>query len=219
MIIKTQEAIPIFVIILSFIFAGYAYPYMPALMATHWGVDNIVNGYASKQLALFLIPITLLVLYPFFLLLPKYAPYKKNFHEFRQYYNIFVTLIFFFLFYLYILILVWNVEIYFNMLQFLAPAFSIILYYAGLLSSKTKMNWFVGIRTPWAYKNELVWQKTQNFGANMFKISAVICLFSLIIPSLSAVFILVPIIFSVIAVNVYSFLEAKTHKKISHQSR
>lgn len=215
MTIKTQEAIPIFVIILSFILGAYVYPYMPSLMATHWGIDNLANGYSSKLFGIFLIPVMLLILYPFFLLLPKYQPYKKNFDEFRQYYNIFVSLVFFFLFYVYILILIWNIDIYFNMLQFLAPAFSVLLYYAGVLSSKTKRNWFVGIRTPWAYKNETVWENTQKFGASMFKISAFICLFSFIIPDLSIVFILAPIIFSAIAVNVYSYFEAKNYKKIS----
>lgn len=216
MIIKTQEAIPIFVIILAFILATYCYPHMPSLMATHWDINNLVNSYSSKQFALFLLPVLLLVLYPFFLFLPKSAPYKKSFKEFQQFYNVFVTLIFLFLFYVYVLTLIWNINIHFNMLQFIAPALAVILYYAGILSIKTKRNWFVGVRTPWAYKNDLVWKKTQNFGGNTFKISAIFCLFSLFFSDLSIVFILVPIIFSALAINVYSYLEAQKNQKASH---
>ncbi|MDD5464318.1 MAG: SdpI family protein [Candidatus Moranbacteria bacterium] len=214
-----QRAIPLFVIILSFILAIYFYPQMPPLMASHWGLNGLADGYSTKQFALFLIPAALTILYPFFLLLPSSGPYKKNFHEFSDYYDVFVSLVFFFLFYLYVLTLIWNLNIYFNMLQFLSPAFSIVFYYAGLLSSKTKRNWFVGIRTPWAYKSDIVWQKTQTFGGNMFKISSVICLFSLILPKLSAVLIIVPIIFSAIAVNVYSYSEAQKHQKVTHKGQ
>lgn len=210
-----QNAIPLFVIILSFILAIYFYPQMPALMASHWGFNGLADGYATKQFALFLIPVTLSILYPIFLLLPNVNPYKKNFHEYSDYYDVFVSLIFFFLFYVYVLTLLWNLNLYFNMLQFLSPSFSIVFYYAGLLSTKTKRNWFVGIRTPWAYKNDVVWQKTQTFGGSLLKISSVFCLLSLIVPSLSIVFILVPVLFSVLAVNVYSYFEAQKHQKSS----
>lgn len=213
MTIKTHNTIPIFVIILSFILAFYFYPQMPPLMASHWGMDGLANSYSTKQFALFFIPALLCILYPLFLFLPKTKPYKKSFNEFREYYEVFVSLIFFFLFYVYTLTLIWNLNIYFNMMQFLSPAFAVVYYYAGLLSSKTKRNWFVGIRTPWAYKNDTVWTKTQQFGGSLFKISSVICLLSLIIPKYSIVFILIPVIFSVVAVNVYSYSQAKVFKK------
>lgn len=185
---------------------------MPILMASHWGIEGLVDGYSSKLFALFFIPCLLLVMYPLFSFLPKVEPYKKNFKEFERYYNIFISLFFCFLLYVYILIIIWNLNIQFNMLQFLSPAFAVILYYAGLLSSKTKMNWFVGIRTPWAYKNKNVWQKTQDFGGKMFKISALICLLSLVLPTLTFYFIFVPIIIIIPLVFIYSYLEAKKYK-------
>lgn len=212
MIIKTKNAIPVFVIILSFVLAVYFYPRMPFLMASHWGIDGQVNGFSSKLSALFLLPILSLILYPVFLFLPKSEPYKKSFNQFRKYYDIFVSIIFLFLFYIYALTLAWNLNIRFNMVQFLIPAFSVIFYYAGFLSSKTKKNWFVGIRTPWAYKNDTVWAKTQKFGGNLFKISALICLFGLIIPKYAFILVMAPLMFSVVLVSVYSYLEAKKYK-------
>lgn len=93
------------------------------------------------------------------------------------------------------------------MIQVLSPAFAVLFYYAGILMSHAKQNWFVGIRTPWTMSNELVWNKTHKIGGKLFKLTGLISLLSLILPDLSIFFILVPILFTTVFVFVYSYIE------------
>lgn len=209
--------VPIFIILLSFAFGFYFYfyPQMPSQIASHWGINGEVDGYMSKFWGLFLMPILSVFLYFLFLFLPKTDPYKKNFKEFKKYYEFFVVIIISFLFYIYLLTIFWNLGFRFNMIQFISPGIAFIFYFAGTLMSKTKQNWFVGIRTPWTLSNEKVWVKTHQLGAQLFKACAFISLFSLVLPNQSIFFIIFPIIFSSIFLFIYSYWEYKklTNKK------
>jgi uncharacterized membrane protein len=206
---KISVLFPIILIIASFLIGIYFYPFLPDQVATHWGSNNQVNGYSSKAFGLFFMPILSVFLFFLFISLPKIDPYKKNFDQFKNYFQNFINLIFVFFFYIYSITIVWNLGFNFNMVQILSPAFAALFYYAGVLMSHAKQNWFVGIRTPWTMSNEKVWNKTHKIGGKLFKLTGLISLLSLILPSLSAFFILVPILFTTIFVFIYSYIEFK----------
>ncbi|MDP4010166.1 MAG: SdpI family protein [Candidatus Shapirobacteria bacterium] len=197
----------IVIIFVSFILAIYLYPQMPFMMVTHWGIDNQPNGYSTKNFALFFMPILSIFLLGLFLFLPKIDPYKNNFKQFSQYYDSFILLMLSFLFYIYVLSLFWNLNYRFNMIQLLSPALAAMYFYAGVLTSKAKRNWFVGIRTPWTMSNETVWQRTHQIGSKLFKFTGVIALLSIFWPQFSIFLILIPVLISSIFVFVYSYWE------------
>lgn len=201
-----KKYLPLFFIFLSFLVAIYVWPQMPNLMASHWGIDGEVNGYMSKFWGLFFMPILSSFLYILFLFLPKLDPYKKNFSEFKNHYDNFMTVIFGFFFYIYFLTIIWNLGFKYNMIQLLSPAFSILFYFTAVLISKTKRNWFVGIRTPWTMSNPKVWQKTHAVGAKLFKLVAFISFFGVFFPNLAFYLLFIPIMFTVIFVFVYSYI-------------
>ena len=206
---KISVLFPIILIIASFLIGIYFYPFLPDQVATHWGSNNQVNGYSSKAFGLFFMPILSVVLFFLFISLPKIDPYKKNFDQFKKYFQNFINLIFAFFFYIYLIIIVWNLGINFNMIQVLCPAFAALFYYAGVLMSHAKRNWFVGIRTPWTMANEKVWDKTHKIGGKLFKLTGLISLLSFILPNLSLFFILIPTLFTTIFVFIYSYVEYK----------
>jgi len=197
--------IPIVIISLSFIFAIFISPLMPPMMASHWGINGEVNGYMSKFWGLYFMPILSLSLYFLFLFLPKFDPYKKNFKEFETHYHNFIAIIIAFLFYIYALTIFWNLGYRFNMIQVLSPAFTILFYFAGVLTSNARQNWFVGIRTPWTLSNKVVWQKTHAIGGKLFKLTALITLFGVIIPQYAFYLLIIPILFTTIFVFIYSY--------------
>jgi len=194
-------------ILISFIVAIYFYPIMPPQMAIHWGINNEANGYSSKAFGLFFMPVLSVFMLLLFVFLPKIDPYKKNFDQFKKYYQNFINLIFAFLFYIYLISLIWNLGITFNIIQILSPAFAAIFYYAGVLMTHAKRNWFVGIRTPWTMSNDLVWEKTHKIGGKLFKATGLISLLSLFFPSLAIYFILIPVLFTSFFVFAYSYIE------------
>jgi uncharacterized membrane protein len=195
------------IILISFAFAWYLYPLMPERMASHWNVRGEVDGYMPKFWGLFLMPIVALAMFLLFLLIPRIDPLKKNIEKFRKYFDWFALLIILFLLYIYKLSILWNFGWRFDMGQVLAPAFAILFYFSGILISKAKRNWFIGIRTPWTMTNDIVWDKTHKLGAILFKISGAICLFGLLLPAYAFAFVLAPVILFSIYLIIYSYLE------------
>lgn len=195
------------IILTSFVMGFYFYPQMPDKMASHWNIKGDVDGYMPKTWALFLMPVLSAILFLMFLLIPRIDPLKENIEKFREYFDWFVVLIIAFLFYIYVLSILWSFGHRFDMGQVLAPALAILFYYAGILISNAKKNWFIGIRTPWTMSYESVWNKTNKLGGKMFKISGVICLFGIILPAYAFLFVIVPVLITAFYTIIYSYFE------------
>jgi uncharacterized membrane protein len=210
---KISIIFPLFFILLSFAVAIYFYPILPVQLVTHWGANGQVNGYSSKSFGLFFMPVLSIFLFFIFISLPKIDPYKKNFDQFKKYFQNFINIIFAFFFYIYIITIIWNLGISFNIVQALSPGLAILFFYTGVLTSHAKQNWFVGIRTPWTLISEKVWNKTHHVGGNLFKISSLIILLSLFFPNLTLLFTLIPILGVTIFVFVYSYFEYQKEVK------
>lgn len=209
---KTR-VIALVIIILSFILAIFVYPLMPSKIASHWNSNGQVNGYTTKFIGLFLMPVISLAIFFLFVLLPKIDPLKKNYAKFRKQYEAFILVITGFFFYLYVISILWNTEMKFSINQLLVPAFAVLFFYSGILMEKAKRNWFVGIRTPWTLSSKKVWDKTHQLGGQLFKLSAVISLLGLLSKDWAIVAIIAPIIVSSVSLVVYSYLLYQKVKK------
>jgi len=201
------------IILASFALAIYLYPRIPeSVVAGHWNINGEVDGYISKFWGLFLMPFISLGMLFLFILIPKIDPKRANIEKFRKYFDNFIVLIISFLFYLYLLTIVWNLDFRFNMIQFLSPGFAVLFYYAGVLIEHSKQNWFIGIRTPWTLSSEKVWIKTHSLGGKLFKICGILSLFGVIFPTIAIIFVLVPVLAATVGVFAYSYF---LYQKIS----
>ena len=207
-----KKIFPIFLILLTLVLAIYLYPTAPTIFVTHWDALGEPNGYSGKLFALFFVPVLSVFLYLLFRFLPKTDPYQPHFKEFEQYFDTFINILFIFLTYLYLGTIYWNLVAKFNLLQFLAPAFSLLMYYTGVLCSVAKRNWFVGIRTPWTMSSDLVWQKTHHLGAILFKLTAILSLLGIIWPKSSTYFIMIPILLFSAFLYLYSYVIFRQEK-------
>jgi len=52
----------------------------------------------------------------------------------------------------------------------------------GNYLGKIKMNWFMGIRTPWTMSSENVWNKTHRFGGKMFILAGLLMIAQIFLP-------------------------------------
>ncbi|MFC2136320.1 SdpI family protein [Bacteroidota bacterium] len=203
----------IIIIVLSFIIAIYSYSIMPNEMASHWNAKGEVDGYMSKFWGVFLMPIISVGILIIFLIIPYIDPLKKNIQEFRRYFDGLIVLLMMFLLYIYILTLLWNSGTKINIGQFMLPALGILFFYMGVLIQHAKMNWFVGIRTPWTLSNETVWNKTHKIGAKLFKACGVIAILAMLVPNQSIFIVLVSVLLVTAYVIIYSYVEYKRVKK------
>jgi uncharacterized membrane protein len=208
MLLKVRKAhvLSLFIIVLATIVSIVVYPKLPPVIASHWGISGEVNGYMSRFWGLFIMPIISFVMLLLFLFLPALDPKKENIQKFVDHFDNFILVMFTFLFYLHILVIVWNLGYDFNLMQFLAPAFAVLFYFTGTLVENAQPNWFIGIRTPWTLSSPIVWEKTHKTGGKLFKLTAAISLLGVAFPNLLFLFILIPAISLAIFSFVYSYI-------------
>lgn len=161
-------------VLASFLIAAYAYPAMPESMAIHWGPDGTADGFSGRDFGVFFMPLLSLAVFGIFMALPELDPLRENYRAFILEYNTFAALLSALLFYVYVLTLISNLGVQFDMLRFIAPAMGFIVFYTGILLKKAKRNWFVGIRTPWTLSSEQVWKRTHNVCSGLFKAAGVL---------------------------------------------
>jgi len=200
------------IILLSFAIGFYFYPQIPERMASHWNAKGEADGYMPKFWGLFLMPLISLAMALLLLLIPRLDPLKENIEKFRKYFDGFIIFILLFLFYLNILVIIWNLGMRFNFIHKTAPAFSALFYYLGILVSNAKRNWFIGIRTPWTLSSETVWDKTHKIGGRLFKVSALIALIGILFGQYAIYFIILPVILTALYTFIYSYFEYKKEK-------
>jgi len=210
---KKTEIIIILLILFSFITATYLYPKMPEQMASHWNARGEVDDYMPKFWGLFLLPLITAGLFLLFLVIPKIDPLKENIKKFRRYFDLFILFMIIFMLYIYFLTILWNFGVSFDTNRLLIPAMGLLFFYAGVLTENAKMNWFVGIRTPWTLSSETVWNKTNKLGGKFFKIAAFIAFLGFFFPDYSVLFIMIPVLSLVVFIFLYSYFEYQKEKK------
>lgn len=210
---RKSEQIMLITIILSFLLSIYFYPKLPESIASHWNMFGEADGYTSRIWGVLLMPIILVIALVLFILIPKIDPLRANIEKFRKYYDEFMVVVALFFLYTHLLMLLWNIGIQFNMVQLLAPAFAVLLYYSAVATENAKRNWFIGIQTPWTLSSEKVWNKTHKLGGKLLKLAALISLLGVFIPSYAALLILIPIIIITVYVIFYSYVEYQKEAK------
>jgi uncharacterized membrane protein len=199
--------------VLAFVTGALTYPYLPAMVASHWNAAGEVNGYMSRAWGAFLFPVIMVIVIALLLAVPHIDPKRNNIAKFRKYYDCLVMTIVVVFYYLYALTLFWNLGYSFDFIVFLVPAFAVLFFAIGMILPRTEPNFMIGIRTPWTISSETVWKKTHKIGGVAFKICGVIALLGIAFPGLAIWFLLGPIIVSAIGLVVYSYVLYEKEKR------
>ena len=181
---------------------------LPDPMASHWNVQDQVDGSLAKFWGVFLLPLITLGIFLLFLVVPSIDPMKANIAQFRTMFNLFLVLIVGFLLYLYGLTLAWNLgSTQFRMSSAMLPAIGLLFIFIGFLMRQAKRNFFIGIRTPWTLSSDSVWNETHRVGAVLFMICGVLAFFGGFLGGTTAFWMMfAPIIGSALFLLVYSYV-------------
>ena len=206
----------VFALIIGAIFAGFLlWNQFPEQMASHWNIQDQVDGYISRFWGVFMMPLMTLGIFLLFLVIPAIDPLKANIARFREAFNLFIVLFAAFMLYIHGLTLAWNLGYTsFKMSTSLLPAIGLLFILIGFILRKAKRNFFIGIRTPWTLSSDYVWDKTHQIGAMLFMASGVLALVGGIFGGMMAFwFLFVPLIGSTIFLLAYSYVlyQRETH--------
>ncbi|HRI05578.1 MAG TPA: DUF1648 domain-containing protein [Candidatus Dojkabacteria bacterium] len=196
---------------ISFVVGILFYPFLPDTISSHWNINGEVDGTMGKFWGVFLLPIISVVLSAIFIIAPKVDPNKESFEEYRNSYEKLVLYISVFFLGLYLLMLLWNIDIKIPVNIYFSLGLSGLLYNIALAMENVKMNWFMGIRTPWTLSSDRVWNSTHKLAAKLFKFSAIFVLVGLLSSPLMLVG-LAPFVLSALYLVIFSYIEYRKEK-------
>jgi len=180
---------------------------LPDSMASHWGMDDQVNGHMSKLWGVLMPPLLSLGILTLFFIIPVIDPLKANIQTFRKFFNTFIILISLFLAYVYGLSLAWNLGYTdFKMSRAMLPAMGLLFVFMGMIIGKARRNYFIGIRTPWTLSSDKVWDETHRVGGKLFSAAGAITMLGIFFPSYAEWFLILPLIGTTGFSVVYSYI-------------
>ena len=205
---KTTSIIALVMIALALLAGALLWNQLPDQMASHWNVNDEVNGYIPKFWGVFLIPLITLGMLALFLVVPSIDPLKANIAQFREIFNIFIVLIIAFMLYIYGLTLAWSLGFTnFRMSTAMLPFLGVLFIAIGFMLRKAKRNFFIGIRTPWTLSSDSVWDKTHQLGSILFMASGAFAIIGGFFGGMTAFwFMFVPLIGSTLFLVIYSYV-------------
>src|SRR5512134_3780035 len=107
---------------------------LPDQMASHWNINDQVDGYMPKFWGVFMLPLITLGMFVLFLVVPSIDPMKANIAQFREAFNLFIVLITGFMLYLYGLTLAWSLGYNnFRMSGAMLPAIGLLFIFIGFM--------------------------------------------------------------------------------------
>ncbi|HJR81444.1 MAG TPA: SdpI family protein [Anaerolineales bacterium] len=181
---------------------------LPDQMASHWNINDQVDGYMPKFWGVFMVPLITVGMFFLFLIIPSIDPLKANIAQFRKAFNLFIALIVGFMLYIYGLTLVWSLGYNdFRMSGAMLPAIGLLFIFIGFMMRQAKRNFFIGIRTPWTLSSDTVWNETHRVGAVLFMISGALAFIGGFFGGITSFWMMfVPLVGSTIFLLIYSYL-------------
>lgn len=145
---------------------------LPDTMATHFGSDNMPNGWSSKTFAVIGLPLFLLLLHWFSVGVTLNDPKKKNIGKmmFTVVFWIIPIVSLFANGATLLYALGWKVDI--SLIISILVGFVFILL--GNYLSKNRQNYTVGIKLPWTLSSEENWDKTHRMASKLWVVGGIL---------------------------------------------
>lgn len=158
----------------SFVAGILLYPALPERVPIHWNLAGQVDGYGSRAMGAFFLPVMNLATYKILLLIPLVDPKRANYARFASFYRGVRIILTFFLAVLHAVTLFVALGRPVDLPLVVSLGMSLLFLYLGHSLSRVQQNYFFGIRTPWTLADEEVWRRTHRLGGRLFMAIAVL---------------------------------------------
>jgi uncharacterized membrane protein len=156
-------------------FSAWAWQMIPdgAQLPVHWNLDGVVDRLGSKTEALMFLPALAIGVTALLWFLPRLDPRRANIDASGKFWNAIAIATVALLAYLHGLMILSAVGQKVVVFDQLTPAVGALMIVIGNYLSKTRSNWFGGVRTPWTMSSEYSWEKTHRWAGRLFMASGV----------------------------------------------
>jgi uncharacterized membrane protein len=183
------------------------WPRLPNPMPIHWNAAGQPDGYGSRLVGAFLMPVVMAGIYLMFEVLPRIDPRRKNYLRFAETYRFLRTLLILFM------LLVHGLSLYSVVYggSVLSPnlifaAVGLLFVLLGNYMPRFRPTWFVGIRTPWTLSSDRIWRKTHRLGGRLFFLVGVVLIAAIWLPTAWTLYVLLAaVLIAAVIPIVYSY--------------
>jgi uncharacterized membrane protein len=139
-----------------------------AQLPVHWNIQGQADRFGSKEEALLVMPVIGGAITLIFLVLWRIDPRRTNIEASGKMWNAVGIGVVALLAYIHVLMVTSALGRQVDMVAYMVPAMSILFIIIGNYLSKTRSNFFAGVRTPWTLSSDYSWGKTHRLAGRLF---------------------------------------------------
>ncbi len=190
--------------------SAWAWTQLPAgaQVPIHWGIDGQVDGYASKEVGLSLLPVTTIAIAALLAVIPRFEPRRANLERSGKAYGAIWITVVTLLGGIHVLTVAAALGADLEISRLVLIGTGLLFVVIGNYLPKVRPNYLMGIRTPWTLASDLSWTRTHRLGGRLFVIEGlVLAVLGLLDvgPELLAVTIIGAIVVLLVIVSAYSY--------------
>jgi uncharacterized membrane protein len=159
------------------------WPLLPAgaHVAVHWDISGRPNGFASKPFALLFAPALAAGLCAVLALIPRIEPRRVNLAASAKFYGAAWMATIGVIAVAHASVLAAALHAAFDVRTVEAGAVAVMLIVLGNYTSKSRSNFFVGVRTPWTLSSEYSWEHSNRLGGRLLMMSGAATMAALLV--------------------------------------
>ena len=176
---------------------------LPDSMATHFGLDNEANGFSSKAIAVFGLPVFLLALQWFAAFVTSRDPKNQNISP--KMFTIVLWIVPIISLYTAAMIYPYNLGYHMDISLAAELLMGVLFIVIGNYLPKARQNYTIGIRIPWTLANEENWNRTHRFAGYLWLVCGILIVVLTLCGVLRLSWMIIAIAAATLAPCVYSF--------------
>jgi immunity protein, SdpI family len=179
----------------------------------HWGIDGQVDGYASKEVGLSLVPILAVAIAALLAVIPRFEPRRVNLERSGKAYGAIWITIITFLGGIHALTVAAALGADLQIPRLILFGIGALFVVIGNYLPTVRPNFMMGIRTPWTLASDLSWVRTHRVGGRLFVIEGIVLIILGLLdvgPELLAITMIAAIVVLLVVLTAYSYQVWKT---------
>jgi uncharacterized membrane protein len=170
-------------VLLSIIVSLFAYPRLPATVATHWSLDGQVTSDNSKLFATVFFPVMILLVWGFMRGFPRIDPWRANYGKMQGAYDLVLNAGLTLALMVQLFVFAINLGASVSIIRVGPIVVGVALMVIGNVLPRARQNFWFGIRTPWTLTNPRVWERTHRVAGYLMVTAGVLVVGTVFFPS------------------------------------